>query len=147
VWLQSSLHPDSGGSSVRLKSLNLSVGSVSRRQSVRSDRIPKVYPTVRFGAGMARCDLAHKVFDSQVQKGIQVGKLPDWTCVGGKVVYRVLKGSYEQLPDAWSSFASEAMSVAGSPSRGPPGDVYLCTVMDHPKDPAKLLTILYVPVE
>jgi len=96
---------------------------------------------------MANCDATHRVFDPLVAKGIQVGNLPEWTCVIGKVAYRVLKGPYEQLPKAWADFPSQALDAAGSPPRGPPGDVYLCTPTDHPDEPAKMLTLLYVPVQ
>ncbi len=95
---------------------------------------------------MASCDAAHKVFDSLVKRGIQVGDLPDWTCVGGRVAYRVVQGPYEQLPRAWVDFPSQALGAARSAPRGPPGDVYICTPMDHPDDPSKMLTVLYIPV-
>jgi DNA gyrase inhibitor GyrI len=107
---------------------------------------PKDYPPQRTACTMASCDLAHKVFDPQVEKGVQLGRLPDWTCVGGKVAYRVLRGPYEQLPKAWAEFPSDALNAARSAPRGPPGDVYLCTPTDHPGDPARMLTVLYLPV-
>ena len=95
---------------------------------------------------MASCDAAHKVLDPQVGRDIQIGELPDWTCVGGKVAYKVLKGSYEQLPSAWATFPQRALETARSAPRGPPGDVYVCSPMDHSDDPGQALTILYVPV-
>ncbi len=96
---------------------------------------------------MASCETAHKVFNPLVDKGIRIGLLPDWTNVRGRVAYRVLLGSYDQLPNAWSRFAREALEAARSAPRGPPGDVYLCGPMEHPKDPSKMLTVLYVPVQ
>jgi hypothetical protein len=109
-------------------------------------KTPKDYPPDWTGRDMANCDLAHKEFDPLVEKGVQIGKLPDWTCVGGKVAFRVLRGPYEQLSKAWAEFPSRAIGVARSAPRGPPGDVYLCSPMDHPDDPAKMLTVLYLPV-
>ena len=96
---------------------------------------------------MASCDAAHKVLESKVDQGIHVGELPVWTCVGGKVAYRVIQGSYEQLPGAWATFPQRALETARSPPRGPPGDVYVCSPMDHAKDPGRLLTVLYLPVQ
>jgi len=95
---------------------------------------------------MASCDGAHKLFDPLVEKDIQVGTLPAWTCVAGKVAYRVLRGSYDQLPTAWTEFPRRALQQARAAPRGPPGDVYLCGPMDHPVEPAKMLTVLYIPV-
>jgi hypothetical protein len=95
---------------------------------------------------MANCDQAHKFLEPQVEKGIQIGQLPDWTCVTGKVAYRVLKGPYTQLAAAWGSFPQQALGTARSAPRGPPGDVYVCSPMDHPNDPGRMLTILYIPV-
>jgi len=95
---------------------------------------------------MASCDAAHKALEPLVPKGIQIGTLPGWTCVDGKVAYRVIKGSYDQLPKAWSDFPQQALATARSAPRGPPGDVYVCTPMDHPDEPGKMLTVLYVPV-
>jgi hypothetical protein len=95
---------------------------------------------------MASCDEAHRILDPQVEKDIQVGKLPDWTSVVGQVAYKVLRGPYDQLPGAWATFPQRALEVARAAPRGPPGDVYICSPMDHPKDPARMLTILYVPV-
>ena len=96
---------------------------------------------------MASCDAAHRVLDPQVGKDIQVGQLPDWTCVGGKVAFKVLKGPYEQLAAAWATFPQRALEIARTAPRGPPGDVYVCSPMDHSKDPDRMLTILYVPVQ
>jgi hypothetical protein len=95
---------------------------------------------------MANCDAAHKEFDAVVERGIQVGKLPVWTCIEGKVAYRVVKGSYELLAKAWTDFPVQALAAARSAPRGPPGDVYVCSPMDHPRDPSNMLTVLYLPV-
>ena len=95
---------------------------------------------------MAQCDAAHMVFDPQVGKDIRVGELPEWTCVVGKVAYMVLRGSYDQLPGAWASFPERVLGAARSEPRGPPGDVYVCGPMDHPSDPSRMLTILYLPI-
>ena len=108
---------------------------------------PKCYSLVPTQMAMANCDEAHKLFDPQVEKGIMVGTLPSWTCVSGKVVYRVLKGPYDQLPKAWDEFPQKALQEARVPPRGPPGDVYVCGPMDHPREPGKMLTILYIPVK
>ena len=95
---------------------------------------------------MANCDAAHKLLDPLVEKGIQIGKLPDWTCVEGKVAYRVVRGSYDQLARAWTTFPQSALEVARAAPRGSPGDVYVCSPMDHTNDSTRILTILYIPV-
>jgi hypothetical protein len=91
---------------------------------------------------MASCDAAHSEFDRHAGKGNQVGSLPEWTRVRGRVVYRVLRGAYEQLPGAWAEFVPSAM--ARGPPTGPAGDVYLCTPGEHEEE--RLLTILYLPI-
>jgi len=98
-------------------------------------------------ATVPNCDSAHQQLEPLSPKGIQVGTLPDWVCVQGKVVYKVVRGAYDQLPKEWASFPQQALSTARTAPRGPPGDVYVCGPMDHPKDPSKMLTILYVPIQ
>ncbi len=95
---------------------------------------------------MASCAAAHKEFDHQVGRKVAIGTLPAWTRVTGKVAYIVLRGPYDQLPEAWGHFPQEAMRASQGASEGPSGDVYLCNPMDHPDDPSKLLTLLYLPV-
>ena len=95
---------------------------------------------------MPSCDAAHRALVPLVEKGIQVGTLPEWTCVRGKVAYQVLRGPYELLAAAWAAFPQRALGMARASPRGPPGDVYVCGPMDHPSEPDRMLTILYVPV-
>jgi effector-binding domain-containing protein len=90
---------------------------------------------------MASCDRAHAEFDGVAAGRVQTGTLPEWTSVHGKVAWSLSKGAYEKLPAAWDSFVKEAMSRE---TRGPAGDVYLCTPGEHA--PERMLTILYVPV-
>lgn len=64
----------------------------------------------------------------------------------GKVAYRVLRGPYEQLPGAWVEFPMKALEKAQSAPRGPAGDVYVCSPLEHKNDEARMLTVRYTPV-
>jgi len=90
---------------------------------------------------MASCDQAHAELDHVNAGTIQVGTLPGWTSVRGKVVWSLFKGGYDELPRAWESFMREAPKDG---VRGPPGDVYPCIPGEHSAE--RMLTILYLPV-
>ena len=93
---------------------------------------------------MASCDSAHAFFDKSVGAPIQVGVLPEWTRVKGKVAWRVVKGPYPELSKAWQTFPGDAAKVLRSPPEGPGGDVYLCRPQEHSSD--RHLTVLYLPL-
>jgi hypothetical protein len=95
---------------------------------------------------MALCDGAHARYDQLAAGKIQVGNLPEWTRVQGRVAWSVVKGPYSQLPAAWQSFMRDAPGASVHPN-GPPGDVYVCNPMDHQGTEESMLTLLYVPVE
>jgi hypothetical protein len=95
---------------------------------------------------MAACDAAHSELDKLVGKKVQIGTLPPWTRVRGKVAWKVVRGPYSELPGSWMAFMHEVGSGSARPS-GPTGDVYACQPEDHAQDGgSKLLTILYAPV-
>jgi len=95
---------------------------------------------------MASCDAAHAELDKWVGAQTQVGELPGWTRVRGKVAWKVVQGPYSGLDAAWREFTIGLGSVQARPN-GPCGDVYACQIPDHePDGGAKLLTILYAPV-
>lgn len=95
---------------------------------------------------MAVCEEAHKQFDDVANAGGQVSELPGWMYVRGKAFWWVYQGSYDDLPAAWRTFHGKAKE-AGVVLAGPPGDVYVCDPDDHQDDAAKILTVLWVPVE
>lgn len=95
---------------------------------------------------MASCDRAHRELDHLANGSVQLGPLPEWTRVKGKAAWIVLRGSYSQLPGAWSSFPQRAAERLGGPPGGPAGDVYVCSPMEHAgAAESGMLTILYVP--
>jgi hypothetical protein len=104
-------------------------------------KIPDDDPADRTGGNMASCDSVHKVFDPTMEKGVQVGTLPEWTALGVKVTYRVLRGPKEPLPQAWVEFPSKATDVAQSRPRGRPRNADLCGPVDHPDDTGKMFLL------
>ena len=96
---------------------------------------------------MTACDTAHSELDPHVGKKVQIGVLPPWARVRGRVAWKVVRGPYSELPASWMAFMAE-VGASGTRVTGPTGDVYACQPQDHAKDGgAKLLTILYAPVE
>ena len=96
---------------------------------------------------MPKCDTFHKEYDRLANGPVQVGELPAWSHVKGKVAWYVYRGSYAGLGQAWQKFAQKrtAAKLAGY---GAPGDLYVCDPADHPVDrEAKLLTILWAPLK
>jgi hypothetical protein len=96
---------------------------------------------------MPMCDRAHQMYDRIHEGTIQNGALPEWTRVHGRVAWTVSKGPYSKLPGAWQAFMGGVMNSKTRPT-GPTGDVYACNPADHPgEDEARLLTLLYVPID
>ncbi len=106
-------------------------------------RAPIGYPSS--GGPVASCDGAHAFFDKTVGAPVQIGMLPDWTRVKGKVAWRVVKGPYSELPRVWAAFPGEAAKVLRGPPDGPAGDVFLCNPQEH--SPDRLLTVVYLPAK
>jgi hypothetical protein len=96
---------------------------------------------------MPSCDARHAEYDRIAGGKIQVGTLPNWTRVQGKVAWRVVQGPYSNLPAAWHEFIAQVGEQVRGPPAGPSGDVYVCSPEDHASDRgAKILTLLYLPV-
>ena len=96
---------------------------------------------------MTCCADVHKQFDRFANGKLQVGELPEWMHVSGKVAWYVYQGPYSELPKAfdtfWRKFGEAKVHMAG-----PPGDVYVCSPECHVEDrQAKMLTILWCPVK
>ncbi len=100
--------------------------------------------------GMARmtcCGDVHKQFDKFANQKVQIGELPKWMHVSGKVAWYVYQGPYSELSKGFSTFW-EKFGEAKVEMNGPPGDVYVCSPRCHEKDKqAKMLTILWCPIK
>ena len=46
---------------------------------------------------MAECDDMHKAFGPLAGGAIQVGELPDWTRIRGRVAWYVYRGPYSEI--------------------------------------------------
>jgi len=96
---------------------------------------------------MALCDAAHQEFDELANGDLQVGTLPPWTRVHGKVAWVVWRGPLDMLGEAWVFFRRKVRAVNPGMPDAPPGEVFLCRPEDHQGDgQRKLLTILYIPL-
>lgn len=95
---------------------------------------------------MANCSEAHAQYDPIANGDGQVGSLPDWLRVQGKVFWWVHQGAYQGLGAAWTVFHAKAAGAGVRPA-GPPGEVYVCDPDDHRDRPEEILTLLWIPVE
>lgn len=97
---------------------------------------------------MATCDSAHGQYDRIANGAVQVGTLPDWMRIRGKVAWYVAQGPLATLGDHWQTFHAKVVAAKVGTPHGPPGDVFICDPADHEADGRKrLLTILYMPLE
>lgn len=96
---------------------------------------------------MRSCENAHKEFDRQANGKIEIGSLPRWTNVDGRVVWYVFQGPYKSLPEAWSGFMGKARALSKVKFSGPPGDVYVCNPEEHKGEENSMITFLWVPIE
>jgi hypothetical protein len=96
---------------------------------------------------VAICDGAHRALDPLADGEVQVGPLPSWTRVQGRVAWYVHAGPYSEMGRAWETFHRKVAAVRPGVPDGPPGDVYACRPEDHEADHGRqILTILYVPL-
>ncbi len=87
-------------------------------------------------------------YDSHANADVQVGVLPSWMHVSGKVAWYVYQGPYEGISEAWQTFMAKVRAARPGTIVGPPGDVYVCDPGDHQGDAqAKLTTILWAPIQ
>jgi hypothetical protein len=97
---------------------------------------------------MTCCDDVHKQFDRLANGKVQIGELPQWTRVTGKVAWYVYQGPYSELGSKGFSTFWQKFGEAKLKMDGPPGDVYVCSPECHEKDKqAKMLTIIWCPVK
>ena len=93
---------------------------------------------------MRSCEEVHKEYDKHANNKVQTGSLPTWMHVNGKVAWSVFRGPYDTLPRGWNEFMERVRSM---PTKGPPGDVYICDPTEHSGDENSMLTILWVPLK
>ncbi len=96
---------------------------------------------------MTCCEEMHKAFDGKANRDVQVGELPAFTHVKGKVAWYVYQGPYADLSaKGWDLFWKK-FATANQKMEGAPGDVYVCSPGCHKEDgQANMLTILWAPV-
>lgn len=95
---------------------------------------------------MGRCDALHKDYDRLANAGVNVGELPRWMRVQGKVAWYVFEGPYSRLAEGWDAFHRKVAATKRTDLVGPPGDVYVCDPNEHEADPEKTITILFMPL-
>lgn len=95
---------------------------------------------------MVSCDEVHRAYDAIANGPVQVGELPDWLHVRGRVAWYVYAGPYRDMGEnGWQTFMRKVQASNLKP-RGPPGDVYVCDPEDHKGDrEASMITILWAP--
>jgi hypothetical protein len=95
----------------------------------------------------ALCEPAHREWDRLANGPVQVGHLPPWTRIQGRVAWSVWRGPLDMLGEAWVFFHRKVRAANLGRPAGPPGDVFICRPEDHVDDhQASLLTILYLPL-
>ncbi len=97
---------------------------------------------------MKACKKVHEEYDRYANGQVELGRLPDWLHVTGRVAWHVHQGPYSSLPQAWRAFGQMLQSLGTEKFAGPPGDVYACDPEDH-KGPAEaeMITILWAPLK
>jgi hypothetical protein len=97
---------------------------------------------------MPICDGVHRNWDPIANGVLQVGNLPDWCRVRGRVAWYVARGPVSELGPAWAAFHEKVAAARPGRPDGPPGDVLVCDPQDHKADGEKsLLTVLYLPIQ
>ncbi len=96
---------------------------------------------------MTCCESIHKALDAKANGAIQVGELPAWTHVSGRVAWYVYQGTYADMTaNGWEVFWKK-FATANLKMEGAPGDVYACSPGCHKEDRGeKMLTIFWAPV-
>jgi hypothetical protein len=96
---------------------------------------------------MRSCERVHVEYEGLANGKIQIGPLPGWMHVNGRVAWYVFQGPYSALPEAWTDFMKKTNSMGPTKLSGPPGDVYVCSPMEHKGDEEKMITILWTPLK
>src|SRR3989304_7546568 len=80
---------------------------------------------------MGSCAALHRQYDAIANGPVQVGELPDWMNLRGRVIWYVYAGPYKDISEeGWGVFMQKVMSSDMKP-RGTPGDVYVCDPEDR----------------
>jgi len=97
---------------------------------------------------MTACNELHEQYDQYANGKVQVGELPKWMRVSGKVAWYIYQGPYSELgskgfDEFWKKFGEAHLQMDG-----PPGDVYICSPDCHVEDKqTKMLTIIWCPIK
>jgi hypothetical protein len=96
---------------------------------------------------MAECEEFHKEYDRIANGPIQVGTLPAFLRVNGKVAWMVYAGPYRELGEKGFSAFWQKFRAANLTMDGPPGDIYVCPPEVHEVEGGKrMLTMIWAPV-
>ncbi len=98
-------------------------------------------------AVLRSCDRFHSEFDRLANGEVQIGQLPAWMHVNGRVAWYVFQGPYSGISKGWSEFWAK-FRKAGLSIEGAPGDVYVCPPDEHKdEDQRTLISILWAPLK
>ncbi len=99
---------------------------------------------------MTCCTEMHKQFDKLANGELQIGEMPDWMPIKGRMAWYVYQGPYSQLgskgfAEFWRKFNAAGLKMT---EMGAPGDIYVCSPECHKQDDqARLLTIIWCPIK
>jgi hypothetical protein len=93
------------------------------------------------------CEMIHGEFDRYANNKVQVGELPNWMHISGKVAWYVFQGPYSGLSQGWREFMRKLHELDTANLAGPPGDVYVCDPQDHQGAEHRIITILWTPLK
>jgi len=96
---------------------------------------------------MRSCEQVHKEYEKKSNGNVEVGILPAWMRVNGRVAWYVFKGPYSKLPDGWSEYWKKFGQNPSLKVGGPPGDVYVCMPQEHKGDEDSMITIFWTPLK
>jgi hypothetical protein len=85
---------------------------------------------------MACCSDVHKQFDKFANGKVQVGELPKWMHVSGKVAWYVYQGPYSELGSKgfstfWKKFGEAKLEMGG------PQEMFTCAALTATKRTSK----------
>ena len=97
---------------------------------------------------MSSCSMPHEKWDPIANGPVQVGELPEWMRIRGKLVWYVFQGSYADLGKGWGLFMEKVKASGLQGVTGPPGDIYVCDPEEHPGNlVSTMTTILWAPLK
>ena len=96
---------------------------------------------------MRSCEHVHQEYDTKSNGKVEVGILPPWMRVNGRVAWYVFQGPYKRLPDGWNEFWKKFGQNSTLKVGGPPGDVYVCMPREHEGNEDSMITIFWAPLK